>query len=271
MAPEPAPTREPLASPPCLAPVPDRPPGPAKVRILFRKAGPVRFLSHHDLMRAWLRMLRRADLPVRTSQGFHPHPRLVFALSLPLGVVGCREVVDLELNHPVAPAEVHARLQAQAPPGLEILQVEAVSPRARAHVRGLSYAVMVPADRKAELADRIARVLAASSCPVRRARPGKPTRTLDLRPFLRDLRVQDPGQGEARLEMELRLTEAGTARPEEVLRLLGLEDLLQTSLLERTRLELDDQPGELTTAELIPDGTSRTLPRPQGPSEARPA
>jgi radical SAM-linked protein len=222
------------------------------VRILFRKAGPLRFLSHHDLMRAWLRMLRRADLPVCTSQGFHPHPRLVFALSLPLGVVGCREVVDLELSHPVAPAEVHARLRSQAPPGLEILRVEAVSPRARARVRGLSYAVTVPADRQADLGDRIASVLAAPSCPVRRARPGKPTRTIDLRPFLRDLRVHDRGQGEARLEIELALTEAGTARPEEVLGLLGLEDLLHTSLLERTGLELDDRPGGPTTAGPIP-------------------
>ena len=63
--------------------------GPAsKVRLRFAKGGSLRWLSHHDLMRAFERMLRRAALPFRRTQGFHPHPRLVFALSLPLGVVG---------------------------------------------------------------------------------------------------------------------------------------------------------------------------------------
>ena len=88
--------------------------GPArardKVRIRFRKSGDLRLLSHHDLMRTFERMLRRAALPFRHSQGFHPNPRLVFALSLPLGVVGCEEVVELELDEVLPPDEMHERL-----------------------------------------------------------------------------------------------------------------------------------------------------------------
>jgi hypothetical protein len=42
--------------------------------------------------------------------------------------------------------------------------------------------------------------------------------------------------------MLLRLTPSGTARPEEVLALLGLEDLLDAGVvLERSRLELHDE------------------------------
>ncbi len=45
--------------------------------------------------------------------------------------------------------------------------------------------------------------------------------------------------------MELRLTPAGTARPEEVLGLLGLADLLtEGGVLERSRLELHDETTE---------------------------
>jgi len=69
-----------------------------KVRIRFRKAGDLRMVSHHDLMRCFARMLRRAALPFRSSEGFHPKPRLSFPLSLALGIVGCEEVVDLELD-----------------------------------------------------------------------------------------------------------------------------------------------------------------------------
>jgi hypothetical protein len=44
------------------------------------------------------------------------------------------------------------------------------------------------------------------------------------------------------LEMELFLTPHGTARPEEVLTVLGLQDLVEAgAVLERSRLELHDE------------------------------
>src|SRR5437762_634688 len=74
-------------------------------------------------------------------------PRLVFALSLPLGVVGREEVGELELDEPLAPEEVHARLARHAPPGLDILAVRPVDPRRTAQVRTLTYRLAVPPDR----------------------------------------------------------------------------------------------------------------------------
>ncbi len=107
MAPDPAQAALPslLAGPP--APVRE------KVRVRFRKGGDLRLVSHHDLMRTFERMLRRAALPFHSSEGFHPKARFVFALSLPLGIVGCEEVVELELDEAVAPEEVKARLSAR--------------------------------------------------------------------------------------------------------------------------------------------------------------
>jgi radical SAM-linked protein len=219
-----------------------------KFRLRFRKGGPLRFLSHHDLMRTFERMLRRADLPFRRSQGFHPKPRLVFALSLPLGVVGREEVVELELDETLPPEEVRSRLMAQAPPGLEVGPVRRIDLKAGAQVRSLCYGLAVPAGRVHDLRRRIDEVMTASECLVDRTRP--PRRRIDLRPFLRDLSVLDaeaegePGPaGRAPfLEVSLWLTPAGTARPDEVLALLGLADLLDAgAVLERTRLELFDE------------------------------
>jgi radical SAM-linked protein len=213
-----------------------------KVRIRFRKGGDLRFLSHHDLMRTFERMLRRAGLPVRTTRGFHPKPRLVFALSLPLGVVGGEEVVELELDEALPPEDVHARLSRQAPPGLEILSLRRIPPRAGAQVRRLCYRLPLPASRAGDARARAAEVLAAPERFVERTRP--PRRRLDIRPFLYDLRVSGPHDGgeHAALEMHLELTPAGTARPEEVLRVLGLDDLLVAgAVLERVRLELYDE------------------------------
>jgi radical SAM-linked protein len=216
-----------------------------KARIRFRKSGALRLLSHHDLMRTFERLLRRCELPFHRSQGFHPKPRLIFALSLPLGVVGCEEVVELELDELLSPKEIHSRLAQQSPPGLEILSVQRIPVKINAQVCRLAYAVEVPADRVPDLGRRCAELLAARECWIDRQRPHsrQPGRRLDVRPFLVDLLIhQPPGpSGSARLEMVLRLTSNGTARPEEVLALLGIEDLLDAgAILERSRLELKE-------------------------------
>jgi radical SAM-linked protein len=207
-----------------------------KIRIRFRKSGTLRLLSHHDLLRAFERMLRRAALPMRNTQGFHPKPRIVFALSLPLGVIGCEEVVELELSQVLPLDELQQRLIAQCPPGLELLSFLRIAPRAGAQVRALTYRIALPPERVAAVQERIAAVLAAGDCWVERSRP--PARRVDLRPFLRVLQIT---AAPVYLEMDLWLTPQGTARPEEVLTLLGINDLLDAgAVLERARLELTD-------------------------------
>jgi radical SAM-linked protein len=210
-----------------------------KVRIRFRKGDDVRLLSHHDLMRAFQRMLRRAVLPVRHSSGFHPHPRIIFALSLPLGVIGCEEVVELELNEILPLDQLQELLIRQAPPGLEILSLRRIGPREGAQVKKLTYRLTIPTDHISDLRPRIAEMLAKSECWVERTRP--PVRRVNLRSFLADLRLFERPPSFA-LEMELYLTPTGTARPEEVLTLLGLQDLVEAgAVLERSRLELEDE------------------------------
>jgi radical SAM-linked protein len=229
MAPDPAQVAHPSSPPP--AGVPTR----AKVRVRFRKSDDLRLLSHHDLMRTFERLLRRASLPFRSTEGFHPKPRFVFALSLPLGIVGCEEVVELELSEPVPPEEVHARLAAGTVPGLEFLSVRRVESRRAAQPRRVTYRVPLPAGREAGLPDRAAALLASGACPIERERPER--KKLDLRPYIDQIRVS-PGA----LEMDLWVKPSGMARPDEVLALLGLQDVTEAGVvIERTRLELHDE------------------------------
>jgi radical SAM-linked protein len=215
-----------------------------KVRIRFQKSGDLRLVSHHDLMRCFERMLRRAALPIRSTSGFHPKPRLVFALSLPLGVVGRDEVAELELNETIDPVEIHARLVRQAPAGLEILSTHRIDSKAGAQVRRAVYRIALPPGRAAELPERVAALLAADECWVERTRPHH--RRYNLRPYLDQLRLEPDA-----LEMDLWVTPTGAARAEEVLQLLGIDDLLTSGIfLERIRLELQDETSTLDSLPL---------------------
>src|SRR5690242_3317432 len=91
-----------------------------RYRLRFKKGGDLRLVSHHDLMKVFERMVRRADLPIVQTQGFNPHAKMTFALSLALGVIGAEEIVDLDIAAGLSVDEVKERLVRQAPPGMEI-------------------------------------------------------------------------------------------------------------------------------------------------------
>jgi radical SAM-linked protein len=206
-----------------------------KVRIRFKKTGDLRLISHHDLMRCFERMLRRASIPYHSTSGFNPKPRLIFAMPLPLGISGSHEVVELELDAEIAPADIQARLAKEAPAGLEFLTVERIEPRTTAHVKTATYCIALDAERYPDLPQQISALLAADSCWIERERPQH--RRVNLRSFVNDIRL-----GSDTLEMELIVTPNGTARPDEILRALGLGELIDAGVpMERTKLEIEDE------------------------------
>ena len=68
------------------------------IRIWFTKKDASKYISHLDLTRCLIRAFRRTDIPLWYTEGFNPHPYLVFGLPLPLGVEGLREVLDIRLT-----------------------------------------------------------------------------------------------------------------------------------------------------------------------------
>ena len=193
---------------------------PCRVRLRFAKRGALRLVSHHDLMRCLERMLRRAALPVAHTKGFNPRPKATFALALALGIEGRREVLDLELDEPMEPEEVLLRLRAEAPPGFDFFAAEAIGPGRAARVEAASYRLAIPEDRRDEARGAVADLLSLASRPYTRHRPDR-TVELDLRPFVLGAGLDDDGV----LELRLKVSSDGSARPEEVIDALGLRDL----------------------------------------------
>jgi radical SAM-linked protein len=94
-----------------------------RLRLRATKLGKVRFVSHRDTARLWERAMRRAGLPVATSAGFTPRPRLSFGLALPTGAESIAEYVDVELRDgtDVDLDALPATLSAVLPAGMDVV------------------------------------------------------------------------------------------------------------------------------------------------------
>lgn len=208
-----------------------------RVRITFTKQGALRYIGHLDLHRVWERAMRRAELPISYSQGFHPQPKISLAAALPLGFSSRAEVLDVRLNESIPTDDILTRLKDNLPPDIKVTDVQEVDerlPALQTTVLSAAYDVHLtePVDGS-ELKRRVEEMMNAES--LIRERRGK---TYDLRPLIEMINIIIQADGRAWLKMTLAAREGATGRPEEVLAALEIEP--ESARVERTRLIFKD-------------------------------
>ncbi len=98
------------------------------LRIKFAKYGNLKFLSHLDVMRFFQKAIRRAEIDVKYSEGYHPHQLMSFAAPLGVGQTSEGEYFDLEVNSMESPEDIRDRLDAQMPEGFKVIHVSLLPP-----------------------------------------------------------------------------------------------------------------------------------------------
>src|SRR3990170_3347330 len=196
-----------------------------RLRFRYSKTGSARFLGHLELMTVVIRAIRRAGVPIKYSQGFHPMPKLSFGQPLPVGIESLEEYLDLELNEGMEPGEALQRLNREMPEGLRFLSAAALSLKVPLPSAIMTEYIVSLNDSPLglnidfEKIDGIFRdFLSRDSIHVRIEKEGKAT-DVDIKPLLAGLSLSE--------DLTLRLTlikgVGANARPHDVLAcLLGL-------------------------------------------------
>ena len=92
------------------------------VRVFFKKGGRTKYISHLDLNRFMLKIIRKSKIPVWYSEGFNPHPYITFALPLSLGFASEYEIMDIRLDDDSYPNEaVFDTFKNLLPEGFELI------------------------------------------------------------------------------------------------------------------------------------------------------
>ncbi|MFC1683383.1 TIGR03960 family B12-binding radical SAM protein [Candidatus Zixiibacteriota bacterium] len=216
----------------------------SKMRIRYSKLPPVQYLSHLDLIRAFERSIRRAELPIAYSEGFHPHPKIAFGPPLPLGLTSTAEFLDMQFDRPLR-GDLVNRLSGSMPAGLKILAATAIFRKTQSLAAAINVAEYRADLDGVEIPENLDQILdgllAAEHLPIKRSFP-RETKEVDIRGKLLDLRLEEMGRV---LKMRLRTGEGGHVRPQEILRLIlpsCPEDLLSVPI-ERTD-QLIEREGE---------------------------
>ncbi len=205
-----------------------------RIRCIFQKTGDLRFLSHLEVMKALSRALRRAQVPMAYSQGYNPQPKLSFALALPVGVEGWRELADIELGVAMAPEELVARVNRHLAPELHLVrawEVPLTAPSLTPSVREAVYQIALPLNGSSP--EMRARLSSPAVCDEWLSRPSITVSVqrkeklvdVDVRPHIRELVALPEEGGALRWGLRLKTGQGGSVRPQVIMARL-LKDAL---------------------------------------------
>lgn len=191
-----------------------------RIRITYSRGEEFLYIGNLDMHKVWERTLRRAEIKLAYSQGFHPQPRIHQACPLPLGFTSSNEIIDFWLDSEEPLTQVREKIEKVIQPGITIIRCETIALNAaplQTLVTAAKYSVVFdePIDISA-LKQRLATLLTRTSCM--RERRGKP---YDLLPLIQDIQIIDSPL--PTMEMTLTSLPGATGRPEEVLDELSIQ------------------------------------------------
>ncbi|MDZ4861215.1 MAG: TIGR03960 family B12-binding radical SAM protein [Candidatus Hydrogenedentes bacterium] len=204
-----------------------------RLRFRIGRIGEVQFLSHLEMMNAWVRALRRARAPLSYSQGFHAHPKITFATAAPVGEESMGDYMDIVLKECVEPRELLNRVQATLATGFRALSVEEVplrAPALMAACSGFAYSLTATGDAES-ISARISEIVGADEVLVERdvkvkdfrGRERRQKKDIDIRPMIARLELVQSANEQAVIEFDTCVINGRTARPREIALLIGLE------------------------------------------------
>ena len=93
-----------------------------QLKVSFSKTGMAKYFGHLEFVNIMFRAIKRADIDIKYSQGFHPKPKVSFEDPLAIGIESESENMYIAVSHLIEPKEVVQRLNKQLPEGIEIIE-----------------------------------------------------------------------------------------------------------------------------------------------------
>lgn len=188
------------------------------VRISFSKTGKLKYISHLDLCRTVYTAMIRAKLPLKYTEGFNPHPKMVFTQPLPLFAESRCELLDIKLTEALPHDEICRRLRRQFTDELYINKV--YEPDAvHGKFSEIAYASYNLTGFENADAGKLEKLLAGEIKVLKRNKKGEEKET-DIRPMVRTLEMISGGDASGTLNALLSASADAYLNPDVLCRAL---------------------------------------------------
>jgi radical SAM-linked protein len=196
-----------------------------RIRITYKKFGNIIYTSNLDLQKLWERVYRRAELRISYSLGFHPQARIQQAAPLPLGFSSKKEIVDIWLEENDKISDIQHKINSALPDGLEILSTMEISlqePALQNRMISSIYQIELPSGiSKIMIEQKINQILAEEDLPII-----KRDKSINIRKRIESIElIENKSSGQLSLVMQLSLRPESTGRPDDVLKVMGVDPL----------------------------------------------
>ena len=183
-----------------------------KLQVSYAKLGQARYFGHLELIKIFIRAFRRARIPLRYSEGFHPAPKISFESALAVGIESLEEHFIVQVPVKVSRETLIGRVNQELPKGLTVTACNKVHRGSLGPAPKLvHYSVTLKEGifSEAKLSDFLEK---KESPLTKRNRKGK-EKMIDLRPLVKEFRLVSPKEA----DMILRLEPGQSVRPTDLL------------------------------------------------------
>jgi len=220
-----------------------------KLRVKYGKSGILRFLSHLETVRAFERVVRRANLPFALTKGFSPKLKISWGPPLPVGFSSCAEYADFFLTDYLSPEGVIDSLNKALPCDIRVLEAKYVplhSASLMSIIDVASYKTLIKVDpslSREELKDGMNGLLNQGRISVFKK---DRERAVDLRRSLLDFEVKEVKNGQVTLRFSLQVGGKESIRAENLIKALfeRFPKSLSFEIIEITRMGLYVKVGD---------------------------
>ena len=194
----------------------------SSVRVKFSKVGSLQFISHLDLNRTMKTVMIRAGIPIKYSEGFNPHPKMVFALPLSVGTESVTEYLDFKITAPMSEKELTEKLNFAFPEEMRVL--EAYEPSTKfTDIKYAEYVLENEEDFSLQALENESIVI------LKKTKSGE--KETDIKPLIKSYKKEGN-----KLTLVLSASPDSYLNPDYVAKLIGITDCT----VMRTRVLLDD-------------------------------
>ncbi len=189
----------------------------SKYRFCYKEGEEVKFISHLDFLRTAVRIFRRANLPVKYSEGFNPHMVMTIGLPLSVGTTSVCECLELELTEEIDTQGALKDINAVCPRGIEFTGIKKAEDLKPMHlIDSALYEASFTTDKNADLEEYIA----APEVMIEKKSKRK-INEVNIKDFVREIKLTSTDGTSHRLEMRLNAGNTSNLKPELVLKSIG--------------------------------------------------